>query len=64
MDKIETVLAKGTDIYDFLCHAKKWNMAKKGGDGTFNYSGGDERTSQKWFNVVRKAVKCLNVTSC
>ena len=23
LDKIEVVLAKGTDTYDFLCHAKK-----------------------------------------
>ena len=41
MDKIEAVLEKGTDMYDFLCHAKKWNMAKKGGGGTFNYSDGE-----------------------
>ena len=43
MDKIKTVLKKGTDMYNFLCCAKKWNTAKKGGGGTFSYSGGDGR---------------------
>ena len=34
MDKIKMVLAKGTDMYDFLYHAKKRNMEKKGDGGT------------------------------
>ena len=59
MDKIEAVLAKGTDMYDFLCHAKKWNMAKKGGGGTFNYSGGDG-SSRKCFNCGKEGCEVKN----
>ena len=66
MDKIKTVLAKGTDMYDFLCHAKKRNMIKKGGGGTFNYSGHDGSATQRCFNCgkegceMKKCEKPLN----
>jgi hypothetical protein len=32
MDVIEAVLGNRTDMYDCMCHAKKWNMTKKGSD--------------------------------
>ena len=66
MDKIETVLEKRTDMHDFLCHAKKWNMTKKCVGGTFNYSAGDGSAERKCFNCeqleceVSKYKKPLN----
>ena len=63
MNKIKEVLAICTDMYNFLCHAKKWNMVKKGGGGTFNYSGGDGSSSRKVSIVERKVAKSRNVTS-
>ena len=44
-------------MYNFLCHVKMWNMAKKGGDGTFNYSGGG---SCGGSNDVKSNLKCFN----
>ena len=49
-------MEKGTDMSDFLCHAKRWNMTKKGGDGTFNYSRGGSggvKYNLKCFNCVK-----------
>jgi hypothetical protein len=58
MDAIETVLDKVTGIYGFRCHAKKCNITKKGGGGTFNYSGGGSgggsggvKSNLKWLNL-------------
>jgi hypothetical protein len=59
VDKIEAVLAKGTDMYNFLYHAKKWNMVKKGGGWTFNYSGGDVPAEQDCLNCGKCGCEVL-----
>ena len=54
MEQIEKIMAKAEDVYDCLCLAGQWNLAKKGGGEDHTHAAGVGLEDTKCFNYEQK----------